>query len=145
MFFQRLPEFVSNHPILTMALIAVIFMWLSSEISLLMRGFKAVSPSDLTILMNRENALLVDVSAIGDYEAGHIAGAKHVAMNQFDPEHKDLAKLRALPVAVTCKTGQTATTAAKKLTKAGFTRVYWLDGGMDAWRGAQLPVVKGKN
>ena len=70
-------------------------------------------------------------------------GAKHVAMSQFDPENKELAKVRDLPVVIYCRTGQTSAEACKRLKKAGFSKVFWLDGGLSAWLTAELPVVKG--
>jgi rhodanese-related sulfurtransferase len=94
--------------------------------------------------MNREDALLVDISPAGDFEKGHIAGAKSVQLSQFDPESKLLAKLRDLPVVVTCRSGTTAGDAAKRLVKAGFKKVYLLEGGNAAWQQASLPLVKGK-
>ena len=78
-----------------------------------------------------------------DFEKGHIPGAKHVAMSQFDPENKDLAKAKELPVAH-CKNGQTSSTAAARLVKAGFKHVYWLGGGLASWRQADPPVSKRK-
>jgi Rhodanese-related sulfurtransferase len=65
-------------------------------------------------------------------------------MSQFDPENKQLAPARSLPVVLVCKTGMTATGAAKRLVKAGFEKVYVLDGGIEAWRQAGLPLVKGR-
>ena len=56
----------------------------------------------------------------------------------------DVAKAKALPVAVYCKNGQASSGAAKRLKKAGFSAVYTLDGGLRAWREAQLPVAKGR-
>jgi len=88
--------------------------------------------------------MLVDVSSIQDFEKGHIPGAKHVAMSQFDPENKDLAKVRELPVALVCRTGATSALAAKRLAKAGFKQVFWLDGGVSAWQSADLPVARGR-
>ena len=107
-------------------------------------GYKTVSPAQLTDLINRESALLVDVSAIAEFDKGHILGSKHVAMSQFDPENKLLAKAKELPVAVVCRTGQTSSEAAKRLHKAGFTRVYWLNDGLNAWIQADLPLTKGR-
>jgi rhodanese-related sulfurtransferase len=98
----------------------------------------------LTDLINRESALLVDVSAITEFDKGHILGSKHVAMSQFDPENKLLAKAKELPVAVVCRTGQSSSEAAKRLHKAGFTRVYWLNDGLNAWVQADLPLTKGR-
>jgi len=85
------------------------------------------------------------VSSLQDFEKGHVPGAKHVAMSQFDPENKDLAKAKELPVAIYDRNGQASGTAAQRLVKAGFSRVYWLEGGLAAWSEAQLPVAKGRS
>ena len=79
-----------------------------------------------------------------DFEKGHIAGSKNVQMTQFDPENKQLAPAKSLPVVMVCKVGQTASFAARRLRKAGFTDVAVLEGGIQAWQAADLPLVKGK-
>ena len=66
-------------------------------------------------------------------------------MSQFDPENKDLAKARELPVATYDRIGTVSGQAAQRLVKAGFTKVYWLEGGLAAWSEAQLPLAKGKS
>ncbi len=144
LFLQRLPEFIQHNVMLVAIFAVLLVMLVAGEIGRLTRKYKAITPGQLTQLINRDNALVVDVSAIADYQAGHILGAKHVAMSQFDPEHKDLAKVKDLPVALVCKTGQTAATACERLVKAGFSKVFWLEGGMGAWTGADLPVTRGK-
>lgn len=143
-FFSRLPDFISNHPILSFGFIGVLVALVANEVSRFTRGYKVLTPAGLTQLVNRESALLIDMSSIQDYEKGHIPGAKHVAMSQFDPEGKDLAKARELPVAIYCKSGQTSAAAAKRLGKAGFKHVYALDGGLRAWTEAQLPLARGR-
>ena len=45
---------------------------------------------------------------------------------------------------VVCRNGQGSADAAKRLKKAGFKQVYWLDGGIGAWQSADLPLVKGR-
>lgn len=144
MFFERLPEFIGAHPILAMGFVAVTLALVMNELSRFTQGFKMVSPAQLTQLINRENALVVDVSPINDFEKGHIVGSKPVAMSQFDPENKLLAKVKELPVAVVCRNGMQSTQAAKRLVKAGFTKVYQLDGGIGAWQSAELPLAKGR-
>ena len=79
-----------------------------------------------------------------DFEKGHIPGSKNVQLGQFDPENKQLAAARALPVVLVCKTGQTAGAGRWAADKAGFERVYVLDGGIGAWQQADLPLVKGR-
>ena len=144
MFLSRLPEFLSAHPLLSMGMVAVTVALVMNELTRFTRGFKAVSPSELTHLINRENALVIDVSPLNDYEKGHVVGSKHVAMSQFDPESKLLAKAKELPVAVVCRNGMGSTAAAKRLVKAGFQKVFWLDGGIAAWQSAELPLARGK-
>ncbi|HVF34129.1 MAG TPA: rhodanese-like domain-containing protein [Candidatus Saccharimonadia bacterium] len=144
MFFERLPDFIANHVLLAGMFATLVVALVSTEVSRLTRKYKALSPAQLTHLINRESALVVDVSALNDFQAGHIPGARHVAMSQFDPENRELAKARELPVAVYDKQGTTSAQAAERLAKAGFTRVYWLEGGLAAWQGADLPLARGK-
>jgi rhodanese-related sulfurtransferase len=143
-FFERLPDFIGAHPILSMAFVGLSVAIVLNEVSRLRRGYSGLSPAQLTLLMNRENALVVDISPLGDYEKGHILGSKHVAMSQFDPENKVLAKVRELPVVVVCRSGMSAGNAASRLVKAGFKHVHVLEGGVQAWQAADLPLVRGK-
>lgn len=141
---HRLPEFLGNHLYLTLAFVGVLVALVVTEAQRFMRGYAALTPAGLTQLINRENALLVDVSAAAEFEKGHIPGARNVVMSQFDPENKDLAKARELPVALVCRTGQGSAQAAQRLKKAGFAKVFWLEGGIAAWKEAQMPLVKGR-
>lgn len=144
MTFTELADFAGRHAILSLALAGLTLAIVWTEVARLSRGFKALRPAQLTDLINRENALLVDLSPAGDFEKGHIAGARNIAPSQFDPESRQLAKARDLPVVVTCRTGQASLAAAARLRKAGFTRAYWLEGGVAAWQQADLPLVRGR-
>lgn len=130
---------------LSFGLLALTVALIYTEVARLFRGYKALRPAELTALINRDNALVVDLSPSGDFEKGHIAGSKSVQLSQFDPESKLLAAAKALPVVVVCRTGQASGDAARRLKKAGFEHVYWLDGGIAAWQQADLPLVKGRN
>lgn len=129
---------------LSLLLAALTVAIIVNEILRLTRGFKTLRPAEATALINRDNALVIDLRAIADFEKGHIPGSKNVLMSQFDPENKQLAPAKALPVVLVCKTGQTANDAAKRLRKAGFSQVFVLDGGITGWQQADLPLVKGR-
>lgn len=144
-FVHQLPEFLGNHLYLTLGFIGVLLALLVTEAQRFTRGYKALTPAGLTQLVNRENALLIDVSSLQDFEKGHIPGARHVAMSQFDPESKELAKAKDLPVAIYDRNAQVSGQAAQRLVKAGFTKVYWLEGGLAGWTEAQLPLARGKS
>jgi len=141
---QELLAFAGRHPLLSTGLAVLTLAIIGNELMQLMRGFKAVRPAALTELINRGNALVVDLRPANDFEKGHIPGAKNVLPSQFDPENKRLAAARALPVVLVCKDGQASSGAAKRLKKAGFEQVYVLEGGIGGWQQADLPLVKGR-
>ncbi|MBN8886868.1 MAG: rhodanese-like domain-containing protein [Rudaea sp.] len=141
---HRLPEFIGNHLVLVTLFLVVLVSLIGNEISRFFRGYRELTPAALTQLINRESPLVVDLSAPGDFEKAHIPGARNVQLSQFDPENKDLAPVKDRPVAVYCRAGTTSAQAAAKLVKAGFKQVFWLGGGLAAWREANLPVAKGR-
>ena len=141
---DRLLEFAQQNLMLSLVLAGLTLALVVTEVMRLFRGFKAVSPAQLTELINRENALVVDLRGQGDFEKGHIIGARHVLPSQVDPEGKLLAKAKESPVVLVCAVGVTASATAQKLVKAGFKKVSVLDGGIGAWTGAGLPLAKGK-
>ena len=142
--FAELAAFAGRNPVLSLALAGLTIAILANEILSLFSGIRRIGPAQLTAMVNRDNALVVDLRAISDFEKGHIAGAKNVLMSQFDPENKALAPAKELPVVLVCQVGQTASTAAKRLRKAGFAQVAVLEGGIQAWQSADLPLVKGR-
>ena len=143
-FLHRRPEFLGNHFVLALAFIGVLVALLVIQMQQFMRGYTALTPAGLTQLINRENAYVIDVSAQAEFESGHVPGAHHLLPSQVDPEGKELSKSRETPVALTCRNGQASATAAQKLKKAGYAKVFWLEGGISAWREAQMPLAKGR-
>ncbi len=142
-FLHKLPQFVGNHVALSALFVILLVALIVAQISTLFSKIKELSPAGLTGLINRDNPLLIDISPRDSFEKAHVPGSRHVAMSQFDPENKSLAKAKELPVVLICRSGQTAGKAAQRLVKAGFVNVYTLAGGMAAWQQAQLPVAKG--
>ena len=144
MSFAALMQFASQNPMLSAIFAVLTVALVYTEIMRLFVGYKVVSPAQLTDLINKQSALLIDVSPLNDFEKGHILGSKHVLMSQFDPENKVLAKTKEMPVALVCRNGQQSAIAAKRLHKAGFTQVFWLNDGINAWVQAELPLSKGR-
>lgn len=101
----------------------------------------AISTMEAVQLINRERAMLIDVSEPAEYAAGHAAGAKSVPFAALE-NTKDLPKNKALPLVVMCPNGARATRAVGILRKAGFEKAQALAGGLTAWREANLPVEK---
>ncbi len=104
-------------------------------------GAGAVGASEAVRMMNREKAVLIDVSEPREYAAGHAAQARSVPIGQLDTS-KDLPSNKALPLVVLCPTGARAGRAAASLRKLGYAQARALAGGTAAWRDAGLPIEK---
>lgn len=103
------------------------------------------STAQATQLINREDALVVDVRDPGEYGAGHILGAKNVPLAQIGARIEsghELGKRKDKPVIVYCDGGERAAKAVGALKKLGFSRVVNLSGGLPGWQQAGLPVEK---
>jgi len=105
-------------------------------------GVTSVTPVEAVLLMNRSKMLVLDVRDEAEYAEGHIQGAKHVPLAELETRIKELEKQKNKPVLVSCKKGMRANKACQLLTRHAFTQLYQLEGGLDKWKGANMPLVK---
>jgi len=101
-----------------------------------------VNTLQATQLMNREDALVVDLRAADEYAKGHILGARSLPLADLARRAGELDKFKSKPVIVHCATGSSAGGAVALLRKNGFANVVNLSGGYAAWQQAGLPVEK---
>jgi rhodanese-related sulfurtransferase len=104
-------------------------------------GGGSVGTSEAVRLINREKAVLIDVSEPDEFARGHAAGARNVPLNSLQGA-KELPSNKQLPVVLMCSTGARAARAAGQLRKLGHERAIALAGGLKAWREANLPLEK---
>ena len=104
-------------------------------------GGGKLSAAEAVTLINREKAVLIDVSEAAEYAAGHAAGAKSVPLAGLEASTA-LPKNKTLPLVVVCPTGTRASKAVAVLHKLGYANSRVLAGGLSAWREANLPVEK---
>jgi len=106
-------------------------------------GGPSITTLQATQLINREDALVVDVRDPGEYGAGHILGAKNIPLSRIDAGGAEIAaKRKDKPVIVYCDTGNRSAKALAALKRQGFARVLNLSGGLGSWQQAGLPVEK---
>ena len=105
-------------------------------------GGPSVSPAEATQLINRQDALVIDVREPAEFAAGHLLGAKNLPLARLASPGADVAKRKDRPVIVYCDGSDRAGKAASALKKLGFARVLNLAGGIKAWQDAGLPVEK---
>jgi rhodanese-related sulfurtransferase len=104
-------------------------------------GGGRVTPAQAVQMINREKAVLIDVSEPAEYAGAHVVGSKNVPLASLEASG-DLPKNKALPVVVVCPSGTRALRAVATLKKLGFENAHVLAGGLAAWREANLPVEK---
>lgn len=97
---------------------------------------KEISRAEALKLID-EGAQLVDVRADHEWEAGHIAGAKHVPLPELPQRTGEIDQDR--PVVVYCRGGNRSSMATAALNDAGYDAVK-LSEGIVGWAGEDLPL-----
>ena len=106
------------------------------------RGRGGLSAAEAIQLINRRNAVVVDLRTATDYAAGHLPAARHLALDELQAKIGQIAKNKATPVLLVCQTGLQSNKASHIVKAAGYTEVHVLQGGLTAWQQAGMPVVK---
>jgi rhodanese-related sulfurtransferase len=105
-------------------------------------GGASISTLQATLLINQQNALVLDVREAAEYEKGHVLNARNLAVGEIETRAAELEKHKAKPVIVVCDNDNRSDRAAAALRKQGFAQVFSLSGGIGAWRQAGLPLEK---
>ena len=105
-------------------------------------GGPSVDTLEATQLINRQDALVLDVREQAEYAQAHILNARALPLSQIEARIGDFTKYKDKPVIVYCVSGNRSNKAAAALRKAGFAQVVNLRGGFTAWQQAGLPVQK---
>lgn len=132
-------EFIGNHLVLS-------GLWLATLGAIIFHqqrtGSKAIGPQQAVMLINRNNAVVVDIREKKEFEAGHIVDSIHIPLTKLNKSFNQLNKHKEKPIVLVCKMGQHSSDAAKTLQEAGFNEVYKLAGGVAEWKAQSLPLVQ---
>ena len=140
---DQMIEFATNNYILAGLFVALSLALIYSFVASSLSSLKELSTHEATLLINKEDAMVLDIRPSADFKKGHILGASQVKSELLDKgDFTTLEKHKDKPIIVVCAMGMTAKRTASQLLKAGFEQVTVLKGGMNAWQGANLPVSK---
>jgi rhodanese-related sulfurtransferase len=129
----------TNLVLIAIALISgILLLWPSIS----RRGRGSVTPSDAVQLINRRNAAIIDVRPATEFAKGHLPAARNFDFAELQAKIGQIAKNKSNPVLLVCQTGQQSQKASQALTDGGYAEVHVLQGGVDAWQKAGMPVVK---
>ncbi|MCS2151596.1 MULTISPECIES: rhodanese-like domain-containing protein [Scandinavium] len=142
---QEIMQFVSRHPILSIAWVGLLAAVLFTTFKGLTSKIKVITRGEATRLINKEDAVVVDLRQRDDFRKGHIAGSVNVLPAEIKANNLgELEKHKDKPIIVVDGSGMQAQDPATTLNKAGFERVYVLKEGVAGWSGENLPLVRGK-
>lgn len=139
---EQLIEFAGNHALLAGGFVVALLALLWTEFTRKTQKFAELSPLQAVPMINREGAVVVDISAAADFNRGHILGAKNILPSRFGKPDAEIEKLKGKNILVVCKNGTAAPAAAAALVKVGAEKVAVLKGGMLQWVSDNYPISK---
>ena len=136
----QITEFSTNHPMLAVAFIALLSAVFFNEFRMASQNFSSLTPAGAIALMNNEEVVLLDVREPAETAIGKITKAIQIPVSSVAQRIGELDKYKDKNVIVYCKSGSRSGIACRALNKAGFEKVYSLNGGLAAWQDAHLPI-----
>lgn len=106
-------------------------------------AMREIGAVQATQLINRKDALILDLREPKEYDGGRVPNAMHIPLSQLSSRGQELGKFTARPLIAYCGRGNRSRSAAGALAKLGFKEMYALRGGLRAWADAGLPLEKG--
>lgn len=135
-------EFATNHMLLVMSFVAILFLLLFGEFKRITRCYGELTPSEAVMVMNRDEAVVVDVREANEVSQGKIKGAKHIPLGNLKQRVNELDPHKGQKVIIYCRSGNRSGQASEILCKQGFSQVFNMKGGVMAWQSDKLPLVK---
>lgn len=137
---EQFLEFIGNHWILSSAWFVLSTLLI---LSYLKTSSKMIGVAQATLMINRENAKVIDIRAKGDFKKGHILGSVNIPTSKIKEGAKGLPTDKSEPLILVCQSGMTTATVAQQLHKLGYNNLHRLQGGITSWTGDNLPLEKG--
>ncbi|MEI6046632.1 MAG: rhodanese-like domain-containing protein [Chloroflexota bacterium] len=107
--------------------------------------FKNIGVEEAQKLIEEGKLKVIDVRQDYEYKGGHIKGATLIPINglsAFAAGLEEQAIAREEPILFVCEMGQRSIAASEVAAIAGYQAIYNLEGGMNSWRYAGMPIVK---
>lgn len=131
---DRALQFMGNHPFLfgILAVLAVLFFTIESK-----RSGKKISPNTLGMMVNSQQAQLIDIRAKKKFTTGYIQGSRNIPFTELKERLEDIRAIEH-PVIIICDIGVQAGAAVQMI---GKDNVFRLEGGIGGWQSAGMPLV----
>ncbi|MDF1757998.1 MAG: rhodanese-like domain-containing protein [Legionellaceae bacterium] len=137
---DHLGQFIQNHWQLSLAFVILSFLVFINEYLEMRKQGKTLSAEQAVELINHENAVVIDLRDPAAFKAGHIIGS--IRASEADFETAKMNKYKNKTIILVCNKGIQAAAVAKNIRTKEFTNPMVLNGGIEAWKTASLPIIK---
>ncbi|MCP3674783.1 MAG: rhodanese-like domain-containing protein [Gammaproteobacteria bacterium] len=134
---DQIVEFITNNVTLVIAWVVLFALLL---VSFTRTSSKVIGNQQITTMMNRENAVIIDIRSKADYAKGHLLGSINIPTAQLKDADKDLEKHTDCPIILVDANGMHAAAATQQLQKMGKQQLYRMQGGIVSWTNDNLPL-----
>jgi len=142
--FSELLHFCQQHWMLSGGLLAslILFAWYERRYQI-QRLTTTLSPAHLVQRINRDEVVIVDIRSKTDFDNGHIISAVHIPAENIESKPEQLKKFGNKTIVLVCNRGITTARVQSILAKTDLPPAQCLEGGMTAWKEAELPIKVG--
>lgn len=135
-------SFALAHWELCLAFVIVLILLISLELRNKLSGLPQIAPSEAVLLINRDQAIVVDIRDNAQFSKGHVLGAINIPANDLEQKIKQLGAHKNKTIILINSPGQPLGKIGAVLQNNGFSSIRNLSGGINAWLDANLPLVK---
>lgn len=142
---QEIMQFVSRNMLLSLVWIALLVAVVVMTFKGLFSKSKVIARSQAITLINKEEAVVVDLRTREDFRKGHIIDSINLTPSEIkDNNLGELEKHKQKPVIIVSASGMESGKPAEQLTQYGFEKVFVLKEGIAGWADENLPLARGK-
>ena len=138
---QDLAQFIATHLALTYTLAITLVVLMTIEFMRARRNQTSIDVARAVQLINRENAVVIDIRSSEQYKKGHIIDSRSLMAKDMMLDTKVIEKFKKRPIVVVCATGFDSQKMAAFLIRHGYN-AFALSGGVRSWSEAELPLIK---
>ncbi|MDT9587094.1 MAG: rhodanese-like domain-containing protein [Candidatus Arsenophonus melophagi] len=142
---HEIMQFISRHPILILIWIVLLSVVMILTYQDLFAKTKIITRTQAIQLINKAEAIIIDLRSLDDFCKGHIINSMHLTPSEIQNNNvRKLEKYKKYPIIVVSKNGIEATNHAQQLVQYGFEHIFILQEGIVGWSNANLPLACSK-
>ena len=134
---MELINFLIEHYFFSLPLLVTIFLLINASSK---KGGRKITPQNLILLANDDNAFVIDLRDSEQFQSGHITGSINIPFLNLNKRSNEIPQDKEAVILV-CEMGSVSPNAGEILMKEGYKDLLILKGGINEWRLQNLPLV----